>query len=315
MFDAVTLDQLRTLRAVVEAGSFSAAARRQKRVQSAVSQAMANLESLLGVAIWDRSTRIPTLTDHGRVVLASAERVCAEVDALRRVVEGLSGGLEPSVSLVVDAVFPVTALVDLCREFARAFPTVELRLATETLSAVTARVLDGTCQIGVAGPAAEAPGLTRRHLTYVRMIPVCSAKHPLAALRGKIPAERAAEQVQIVLSERGEGDKAPDQAVLSARTFRVVDLGTKHELLRAGLGWGNMPEHLVRRDLAKGTLRRLRLEAWGEDDHLLSLSTVHRPGLLLGPATRFLLARAGELCARDLGPAKGAKRARRAKGR
>jgi DNA-binding transcriptional LysR family regulator len=241
MLDAVTLDQLRTLLAVVEAGSFSAAARRLKRVQSAVSQAMSNLEQLLGVTVWDRSTRIPTLTDQGRVILASAQRVCAQVDALKRVAEGLAGGLEPSVSLVVDAVFPVTALVDLCREFARAFPTVELRLSTETLSAVTARVLDGSCQIGVAGPAAEAPGLTRRHLTYVRMIPVCSATHPLAALRGRIPTARAAEHVQIVFSERGADDKAPDQAVLSPQTWRVVDLGTKHALLRPASAGATCP--------------------------------------------------------------------------
>ena len=305
MLDTVTLDQLRTFLTVVEAGSFSAAARKLQRVQSAVSQAMSNLEQQLGVTVWDRGTRIPTLTDQGRVILAAAQRVCAQVDGLRRVAEGLSGGLEPSVSLVVDAVFPVTALVDLCREFARAFPTVELRLSTETLSAVTARVLDGSCQIGVAGPAAEAAGLTRRHLTYVRMVPVCSADHPLAALRGRIPTARAAEHVQIVFSERGGDDKAPDQAVLSPQTWRVVDLGTKHALLCAGLGWGNMPEHLVRAELAQGKLRRLRLEAWGDDDHLLSLSTVHRPGLLLGPATRFLLARAAELCARDLAPVKG----------
>src|SRR5690348_1472579 len=124
MLDTVTLDQLRTFVAVVDEGSFSAAARKLQRVQSAVSHAMANLEAQLGVALWDRSTRIPTLTEHGRAMLLKARRVCAEADDLRRLADGLAGGLEPSLAICVDAVFPIAALVDLCREFAREFPTV-----------------------------------------------------------------------------------------------------------------------------------------------------------------------------------------------
>lgn len=62
MLDALTLDQLRTFIAVVDEGSFSSAGRRLRRVQSAVSHSMANLESQLGVRLWDRSTKVPTLT-------------------------------------------------------------------------------------------------------------------------------------------------------------------------------------------------------------------------------------------------------------
>ena len=66
MADPFTLDQLRTLLLVSEHGSFSAAARKLGRVQSAVSQSMANLESELGVVLWNRGARAPTLTEQGR---------------------------------------------------------------------------------------------------------------------------------------------------------------------------------------------------------------------------------------------------------
>ena len=72
MLDPVTIDQLRTLIAAVDAGSFSGAARQLRRVQSAVSASMANLEAQLGVAIWDRSSKIAVLTEDGRAVLARA---------------------------------------------------------------------------------------------------------------------------------------------------------------------------------------------------------------------------------------------------
>jgi DNA-binding transcriptional LysR family regulator len=301
MADAITLDQLRTFITVVDEGSFSAAGRKLRRVQSAVSHAMANLETQLGVRIWDRSTKIPTLTPEGKVLLATARRICADVDALKGVADGLVGGLEASVALAVDAILPVRAVVDMCREFAQEFPTVELRLHTEVLSAVSSLVLDGTCQLGVIGPHAHAQGLERQYFASVQLVPVAAREHPLAARPGRIPTSVLAEYVHIVLSERSSERQTPDQGVLSPRTWRVADLGTKHALLLGGLGWGNMPEHMVREDIARGRLVRIQPAAWSDDEWNLSLSLVHRPELSKGPATRWILQRLPALCARETG--------------
>ncbi len=301
--DAITLDQLRVLVTVAEAGSFSAAARRLRRAQSSVSHAVASLEAQLGLALWDRATRVPTLTPQGTAVLAAARKVCGDADALRSLAEGLVGGLEPAASLCVDAIFPTTALVALCREFAKAFPTVPLRVHTETMRAVGARVLDGTCLLGVAGPTASDPGLERRPLASVQLVPVAAPSHPLASVRGRVSSARLSAETQIVLSERGD-ERAPDQGVLSLRTWRVVDMTTRHALIRAGLGWGNLPEHLARRDLEKGRLVRLRPAAWADDEHRLNLSLVHRPDLAAGPATRWIIERLAALCLEHLGTAR-----------
>ena len=66
MIDPLTLDQMRALVVVAEAGSFSAAARRLGRVQSAISQSIQTMEATLGVALFDRSTRTPALTEAGQ---------------------------------------------------------------------------------------------------------------------------------------------------------------------------------------------------------------------------------------------------------
>jgi len=300
VLDNVTLDQLRTFVAIVDEGSFSAAGRKLKRVQSAVSHAMANLEGQLGVKIWDRRTKIPRLTAEGTALLGAARRVLADVAALGQLAHGLVAGIEPCVSLAVDAMLPVRTLVDLCRDFATKFPNVQLRLFTETLSAVSALVLDGTCDLGVVGPAAHTQGLERRYLASALLVPVAARHHPLAKIRGPLSTQVLAEHVNIVFSERGTAKKAPDQGVLSENTWRVADLGTKHALLLGGLGWGNMPEHMVAADLAAGRLVRLRPAAWAEDEWLLSFSIVQRPDVAPGIATRWLLQRLGELCVRDL---------------
>jgi DNA-binding transcriptional LysR family regulator len=304
--DVATLDQLRALLVVAQEGSFSGAARRLRRVQSAVSQAMSKLEEALGVAVFDRSARTPTLTPEGEAVLAAARRVCAEADALTALAASLRGGTEAAVSLCVDALFPLRVLAPACRAFAAAFPTVDLRVDTQTLAAVSARVLDGSATLGVVSPPGLAAGLVRRPLAAVRMVPVASPKHPLAKGRGPIPAARFADAVQVVLAERG-GPGVDDQAVLSRRTWRVADLHTKHALLREGLGWGNLPEHLVRDDLRRKRLVVVRPDAWREDEHRLTLYAVHRPDTGMGPAHTWLLDRLASDCASALGAPHGIK--------
>jgi DNA-binding transcriptional LysR family regulator len=315
MLETFTLDQLRGLITVIEEGSFSAAARKLHRVQSAISTAMANLEAQLGVPLWDRSTKVARLTDQGQTILAAARKVCTEVDALRQLAAGMALGLEASVSLCVDMLFPLTALVDLCKRFRDEFPSVDLRVDTQTMTGVSARVIDGSATIGVASPMGVTAGLERKVLTTIQMIPVVSPQHPLAAVRGPISTARLRDAIQLVLSElQGEGH--PDQAVLSSRTWRVRDLHTKHALLRAGLGWGNLPEHLVRDDLRAGRLVAIRVEAWGKDEHKLYLSAVYRADVTFGPAHRWLLAHLEQMSLNRQAPARrrirepGARRAR-----
>jgi DNA-binding transcriptional LysR family regulator len=304
VYDPVTLDQLRAFVCVVEEGSFSAAARKLDRVQSAISTSMANLESHLGVPIFDRTTKIATLTSQGQAVLASARRVLSEVDGLRRLTSGMVMGLEATVSLCLDALFPLEVLLEVCEAFTKEFPAVDLRIDTQVLSAVSARVLDGSATLGVVSQAGVVPGLERQVLASIQMRPVVSPRHPLAAIRGIVPKAALLDAIQIVLSERGGGNGVGDQGVLSPRTWRVADLHTKHMMLRAGLGWGNLPEHVVRDDLRARRLVSLQPTGWSDDDHRLSLSAVYRSDTMFGPAHRWLLMRLATLCTRDASTSK-----------
>ena len=106
MLDPLTLDQLRVLVAVAEEGSFSAAARRLGRVQSAISQAVQSLETALGVTVFDRDGKVPQLNDAGRVLLADARRLIGGVEAIKAKAESIGEGVEPELTLAVDAMFP-----------------------------------------------------------------------------------------------------------------------------------------------------------------------------------------------------------------
>ena len=85
MLDGVSLDQLRTFIAAADEGNFSAAGRRLRRAQSMVSQTLANLEGRIGVRLFDRSGRVPTLTHQGRALLLRARAVASEMDLFKAI--------------------------------------------------------------------------------------------------------------------------------------------------------------------------------------------------------------------------------------
>ena len=66
MLDALTLDQLRVLVMVADVGSFSAAARRVRRVQSAISKSIRTLEEALSIQVFDRAGKYPALRQPAR---------------------------------------------------------------------------------------------------------------------------------------------------------------------------------------------------------------------------------------------------------
>src|SRR5579863_8452217 len=99
MIDPLTLDQMRVLVAVAETGSFSAAARRLGRVQSAVSQAINTLEQILQVQLFDRAGKTPKLTSAGAVLLSDARRLIDDAGVLKSRAAGIVTDVEPELTL------------------------------------------------------------------------------------------------------------------------------------------------------------------------------------------------------------------------
>ncbi|HWZ63477.1 MAG TPA: LysR family transcriptional regulator [Steroidobacteraceae bacterium] len=316
MLDAVTLDQLRTFIAAADEGSFSAAGRKLRRAQSVVSQTLANLEGQFGVKLFDRTRRRPVLTPQGQVLLAHARTVAGEVDRLKAHARNLSGGLEPELAIAVDVLFPMGMLTAAVSAFHAAFPLTPLRLYAETIGGVMQSIIDGRSTIGFAGELASAPAalFTKEPLVKVPLIHVTSPRHPLAGYRGPIPASELTRHIQLVLTDRSAMSRGQDLGVLSARTWRLADLGAKHAFLRAGLGWGGMPLDLVQHDLARGTLVKIVAED-APQGFTVAMSAVYRTEAPPGIAGRWFIDRLRESTGkgREAAAAKHAERPRRRK--
>ncbi|MEM6290599.1 MAG: LysR family transcriptional regulator [Myxococcota bacterium] len=291
----LTLDQLRVWVTVVEAGSFSAAGRRLGKVQSAISQSVATLEDTLGVSIFDRSAGRGRLTAEGQALMPEVRAILSAVGRLGGQAHAIAAGTEPELSIVSDAVFPRAVMVELCRRVATQFPALSLRIESAVLGGVVDRVVSGACSLGIVGQDAALPaGLDRVAVGAVQMVPVASVRHPLAG-RPALGLDALQEHVQIVL--QGPEPTTPDRAVLSTRTWRVADIGTKRDMIEAALGWGNLPAPQIAEAVDRGALVPLDIAAWGPDQHRLALSVVHRREQGLGPASQWALRTLQSLCA------------------
>lgn len=260
--EPITLDQIRVFLAVVEEGSFSGAARRLHRAQSAVSYAIANLERLLDVTLFERAGRTPELTDAGRALLSDARAVQVQADQLLARARRMAQGTEPRLSLAVDMMFPMELLLDGLGAFRQEFPDVSLMLHTEALGGAADLVDKGLCKIGISPDLPQLPeGLKRLRLLSLPLVPVAAPGHPLAQVGGRPTEELLKAHTQLVLTDRSQLTAGVELGVAGGETWRLADLSAKHACLLAGFGWGSMPLHLVEEDLAAGRLVHLNPDA------------------------------------------------------
>jgi DNA-binding transcriptional LysR family regulator len=123
----VDWDDLRTFLAVARAGSLAEAARGLAVSYSTVSRRLAALEQALGVRLFDRSGAAYQLTPEGEQMIASAERMEAEFEALSRQVSGRDARLSGRVRVATTDALATTFMPEIA-PFTRRYPEIEIDL-------------------------------------------------------------------------------------------------------------------------------------------------------------------------------------------
>ncbi|MFW6051835.1 MAG: LysR family transcriptional regulator [Myxococcota bacterium] len=286
---ALTVEQLQSFVAVVDAGSFSAAARSLRKAQSAVSYHVAALEEQLEVAVFDRSGRLPVLTTEGETMLAHARRVLAAMGGLREASRSLASGLEARLFVALNSLFPPDRLAEAVGELHARYPSVDVSVRMSVPRAGTPNLLrEGQAELAVISYLDRCDAFEVEPCTTVELVPVVAPTHPLAKRRH--PADDAAlqEHVHLMLSEDPTPEVEDVQGFPSTKRWRVNSEDIRLALLRRGLGWARMPGHLVDGDVQRGTLVPLRARRWGGKNSVVDLYVARLRNRTLGPAGRWL---------------------------
>jgi DNA-binding transcriptional LysR family regulator len=137
--------------AVVEAGSFEGAARRLNATAPAISKRISELESELGVRLFERSTRQCQITFRGRSLIPFGQRVLDDIGEIQRVVADRSS-LAGHVRLGVPQTIAFTQLTEILRRVSSDLPKltidVEIGVSTDLIRRVAVREFDIACVVG-----------------------------------------------------------------------------------------------------------------------------------------------------------------------
>lgn len=298
----MNLQQLDTLLAVVAAGSFSAAARKLGKAQSAVSTMISELEIDLDLQLFDRSGRYPSLTAAGARIVEQAQLVRRQCDQLTELAADLAGATESCLRLAVDDEGQLPWLAPVLAALGQQFPQLELQLMFPLLEDLTQMLDSGAADLGIAFQPQSLPQqFLRWPLQQLHFAAAVSVSHPLAA-HAEVSRADLQQYRQLMVSGRGESAERQRGRVSGRVWWLEGDLAVL-ALVEQHLGWAWLPWHVLQPALQRGTVKRLQisdestclplqLELWQHQDY--------RPGPAALWLRRYLLALPGGVLSGDL---------------
>ncbi len=264
------LRHLQTFRAVVERGSFSAAAEGLEISQPAVSAQIRSLEERFGQRLIDRGGRRGRTTEAGDVLFRYAGRILqAEVELRRAIVEvgeGVGGRLELGASTG-----PGELIVPgLLGAFSAKFPEVDVRLGVFDSQTVCERALEDQIELGFVGAARPLRGLSVEPFLRDELVVIVLPGHAFAARESVSLGDLVGEP--LLMQQQGSGVRAVLGDAMRAEGLRDRDVTVAMELglqqsVKAGVldGFGItvISRLAVEREVADGTLVAVPLAGKG----------------------------------------------------
>ncbi|NIF58089.1 LysR family transcriptional regulator [Enterobacter sp. Ap-916] len=271
----------------VETGSFSAAARKLKKSQSTISSAIANLEADLGVTLFDRHARQPTLTPHGQRVLPYVQAIFAASERLDEVSVRLADNVEPRLTFVLSDMWQTAHHESILQQFSERYPDIEFECIIAEDEDVIDSLQIGRAHVGVLRvQESYPPDITVARLQVgAEMTIFIHRDHPLAK-QTEVRMDELHTVRQLVLKTFVRPGKVAARGPIWSSPSLLLLL----EMAEQGFGWGILPSWLVNQ-FGHGVLKPLKVEGWPQN---LEVDVAWSNKTPPGPAGRWLIDRLRE---------------------
>ncbi|WP_342246789.1 LysR family transcriptional regulator [Pseudomonas sp. OTU5201] len=285
---AFTSESLKVFLAVLEAGSFSAAARKLGRVPSAVSMAVSQLEAELDLDLFDRSTRKALPTAAARALEPQARQVASQLNLLDAHALQLHQGLETRLVVAMAPELQTGAWSRPLAALSREFPTLQIEVRSASQSEAVRMLHEGSVQLALVF---ERPGIDEREAFLEAgsqlLVAVAAPGYPTATDDMPLGEAEMATIRQIIVAS-GEPTASDPQIVLSHRVWLTDSYLATLDLVQAGLGWAYLPQPLIQPLVTSGSLAEVRFDNMASQMRLwVDIVWIKNRPLGLG-ATRYL---------------------------
>lgn len=227
----MTFDQLEMLDAIVNKGSFKAAAEALHKSQPSLSVGIRKIEEEFGITLFDRSDYRPGLTDQGKVFYKWARESLDSFRNLETVAKEMGiQDREPALTVIVDPLVAFEAIQPVFETCMGPLNPTELTLRSEILSKGMQLLLDREADFAIGMQLKPHDDIESVFFRRVEMIPVAAKK---------IAKDYKTYPQVIVTSpdSHGELSKGP-------RCY-VTDHSLKCQLIHSGYGWGRLAAHEI----------------------------------------------------------------------
>ena len=265
---AFTTDNVQLFLAVLDQGSFSAAARALGRVPSAVSMAIGHLEAELDLLLFDRSGREPQPTAAARSLEPQARLLAAQLRQLDAQALALTQGLESRLTLAIAPELLSARWSAPLATLAQDYPLLDVEVLAAPQADALRLLHEGRVQLALVF---ERPSLDGREgfqeVSSEVLVAVMAPSHPVlqVARAGSAQGSRLLREEhltttrQIVVASRDLATTDP-RFVFARHTWRTDNPVAALGLISAGLGWGWLPRSFVQAHIDSGALQLLVFE-------------------------------------------------------
>ncbi|MFA6239746.1 MAG: LysR substrate-binding domain-containing protein [Candidatus Hydrogenedentales bacterium] len=243
----MTLDSLRCFCAVVDTGSFRAAAERVLRSQPAVSQQVKTLEREVGHVLLERATC--KMTPSGVALYARASRLLADADALARELRDFDESRVRELRLGTSDTTALYVLPPIVRQFARALPQTRLVIVNRPTEAVADQVVRGELDLGIVTLPVRRAELEEQEL-FKQNLALVVPKQSTIGKRKRVSLQDLKDESFLLLDEHTRtgmllrehfrAQSFEPQIVLDSGSFEVIK-----RYVAEGIGISFLPRNVI----------------------------------------------------------------------
>lgn len=280
----VTLEQWRALLAVIDAGGYARAAEQLNKSQSAVSYAIAQLESALSVKVFNLQGRKAVATPAGELLYRRAKLLLEQAERLEKSAECLIVHVEPVVKIAIDIIVPPSKVLYCLSLFSKDFPDTRVEYYETVLSGTEDALIKRQVDLAVGGFVPT--GFVGDKVMTATFHGVSSSDHPLQRLGRPVTLEDMRQHRQIVVRDSGQYRRHTVGWQEADQRWTVSHIKTSLEAICMGLGYAWLPDAYTKDEIAAGRLKYLPVEVGAEREGVVYLTFSDRE--FAGPATRRL---------------------------
>lgn len=283
-YPKISLEQWRTLMAVVDHGGYAQAAAALHKSQSALTYAVQKLEQVLGVKAFEIQGRRAVLTPTGQLLYRRAKILLEEAVGLERATRALSAGWEAQIGIAAEVIFPSRLMLECLAQFGRESPHTHIEWYESVMGGTQELLLEGKVDLVIAGviPA----GFLGEPLMRLTFVAAAHPDHPLHQLRRPLTTRDLRAHRHLVVRDSGTQRSARNVSVEASQRWTMGHLSTSIEAARRGHGFAWYPAERIRDELAEGSLKVLPLQEGSE--RFVQLYLIKADADALGPGSQRL---------------------------